>query len=135
MFITQTFAPPPPLPPPGRITCSVCFNWTEYKFRAVWYQKLNSKGGCLLYLGTVHLTSRGGKGAMFFWEKKFSVWKFEGKKISVCDMGRKKISVCDFCSKNDCFCIKKIMSRQLVAKKNFCFAAKRKKIFWLRKKP
>ena len=55
---------------------------------------------------------------MFFGEEKY-VSKFDGNNFSVCDMDRKKYAERTSCLKNCCFCRKKIMSRQLFAKKKF----------------
>ena len=68
---------------------------------------------------------RGPVGAMGFRRKKFLSPKID-KFFSVSEMGRTKYSVSTLCLKKYCFCRKKIMPWQLVAKKKFCCV-------WLRK--
>ena len=61
----------------------------------------------------------------------FSVCKFDGKKILSLTWAEKNILFALWALKKYCFCRKKIMSRQLVVKKTFCLASKRKKKFYI----
>ena len=68
-----------------------------------------------------------GGGAMFFGGKHFLSANLIERKNYVYEMGRKKYSVGTLGLKKYCFCRKKLMSRQVVAKKKFCCARSEKK--------
>ena len=66
---------------------------------------------------------------MFIFGKPISVGKFALKNNFVSEMGRKKYSVSTLCLKNCYFCRTKIMSRQVVEKKNSAALGSEKKYF------